>query len=328
MKKYFKSTGLFLAVSAVLFAVLFVLITQKVFDNYFTQILVTICINVIMALSANLIINFSGQLTLGHAAFMAVGAYTAAKFALVSHLPLGITMLIALFLAGIMAAIFGVLIGLPTLRLKGDYLAITTLGFNQIVVVALQNIGFLGGAQGLTGIPSASLNSMFVWAFVAMVITFLVLYNIVHSNHGRSMVSVREDEIAAEAMGINTTRYKILAFTAGAFFAGVAGALFAFLNMYIEPTMFNFLNSVNYVIYVVLGGTGNFFGCVTSTTVLTILPEALRGFGDLRMVIYPVLLIVIMILRVKNATPMRLFKALAGRVKKPSDKGANPNAAA
>lgn len=328
MKQYLKSTAIFVAVSVVVFALLMGLISAGVIDNYYTQILVTICINVIMALSANLIINYTGQLTLGHTAFMAIGAYAAAMFAMKVHLPLLLSLAVSLIFGGLVAALFGFLIGLPTLRLKGDYLAITTLGFCQIIVVVIQNIPALGGAQGLTNIPSIPMNDKFIWTFFVMIITIFLLYNLVRSNQGRSMVAVREDEIAAEAMGVNTTRYKIMAFTVGAFFAGVAGGLFAYLNMFIEPNMFNFLNSINYVIYVVLGGTGNFVGCIASTSVLTLLPEALRQFGDLRMVIYPLLLIIIMIARVKKVNPARLFGLLSGVVKKANRNGRDTNAAA
>jgi branched-chain amino acid transport system permease protein len=297
---YLKKTGISLAASIVLFALLSLMISYNVINAYYTRILMLICINIILALSTNLIINYTGQLTLGHSAFMAIGAYAAAIIQIKTNMPF----IFALIFGSIVAAIFGFLIGLPTLRLKGDYLAITTLGFCQIVVVAIQNIPLLGGAQGLPGIPP---KTNFAWVFFTMVVSILILYNIVHSNHGRAMISVREDEIAAEAMGINTTHFKILAFTIGAFFAGLAGGLYAFLMMFIEPNTFNFLKSIDFVIYVVLGGTGGFIGCIVSTGILTLLPELLRFLGDLRMVIYPLLLIIIMILRVKNIRVMQLL---------------------
>ncbi len=293
MNAYLKKLGISLIAAVAVFGVLMLLISTDAINAYYTRILMTICINVILALSTNLIINFTGQLTLGHSAFMAIGAYAAAMFSVKAGLPFPL----ALVLGSVVAGLFGFLIGLPTLRLKGDYLAVTTMGFCQIIVVAIQNIPALGGAQGLTGIPG---KTTFAWVFFSMVLTIIVLGHVVNSSQGRAMISVREDEIAAEAMGINTTRYKVMAFTIGAFFAGLAGGLFAFLMMFIEPTTFNYFKSIDLVIYVVLGGTGNFVGCITSTAILTLLPEVLRILGDLRMVIYPLLLIVIMILRVKG----------------------------
>jgi branched-chain amino acid transport system permease protein len=292
MTAFVKKLAVYLASSVAVFGVLSLLIYLGVIDAYLERILMTICINVILALSANLVINYTGQLTLGHSAFMAIGAYGAAVV-----FNAGVPFFLSLIIGSVIAALFGFLIGLPTLRLKGDYLAITTLGFCEIIVVAIQNIPMLGGAQGMAGIPG---KTTFTLVFFSMIVTMLILYHIVNSRQGRAMISVREDEIAAEAMGINTTRYKIMAFTIGAFFAGFAGGLYAFLMMFIEPTSFNYFKSIDLVIYVVLGGSGNFAGCITSTAILTILPEALRFLQDYRMVIYPLLLIVIMIMRVKK----------------------------
>ncbi|MVB10770.1 Branched-chain amino acid transport system / permease component [Caprobacter fermentans] len=319
MKSYIKRGVIFLAASLVVFCVLFVLIQTDVINAYYSQILMVICINIILALSTNLIINYTGQLTLGHSAFMAIGAYASAFIQMNTGLPF----FLSLLCGSVVAAVFGFLIGLPTLRLKGDYLAITTLGFCQIVVVAIQNIDALGGAQGLAGIPP---KTTFAWVFFSMIATIAILYNIVHANQGRAMISVREDEIAAEAMGIDTTRYKIMSFTTGAFFAGYAGGLYAFLMMFIDPNSFNFLKSIDFVIYVVLGGTGGFVGCIASTSILTLLPEVLRFLGDLRMVIYPLLLIVIMILRVKNIRVTSFLRRKSGAAK-PKERGEDHAAA-
>jgi branched-chain amino acid transport system permease protein len=298
MKKHLTKLLIFLAASAVLFIVLQMLISANIINAYYKRILMTICINVILALSANLVINYTGQLTLGHSAFMAIGAYGAAAI-----YKAGVPFVVSLLFGSLIAAVSGFLIGLPTLRLKGDYLAITTLGFCQIIVVLLQNIPQLGGAQGFAGIPG---KTTFAWVFFSMILTIVVLHNVVGSRQGRAMVSVREDEIAAGAMGINTTRYKVMAFTVSAFFAGLAGGLYAFLMMFINPTMFDYFKSMDLVIYVVLGGNGAFAGCIASTAILTVLPEALRFLNNYRMVIYPLLLIVIMILRVKNIRLARL----------------------
>lgn len=300
-KNSLKKFGIFVVVSIVIFAILSFVMNQNIIDQYGTRIIILICINVILALSVNLILGFTGQFTIGHSAFMAIGAYASAMLTIKLNLPF----IVALLGGGIIAGLIGFIIGIPTLKLKGDYLAITTLGFCQIVVVIIQNIPQLGGAQGLTGIPP---KTTFAWTFFAMIITILIIYNIVHSSQGRAMISVREDEIAAEAMGINTTKYKIMAFVIGSFLAGFAGGLYSHYMMYIEPTTFNFLKSVDFITYVVLGGIGSIPGCIVSTAVLTYLPEGLRGFGDLRMVIYPVLLIVIMILNAKGISPSKLLK--------------------
>lgn len=290
MKEHIKKTLLFTVFAFILYGILFYIIKNKLINHYQVQIIMLLGINIILALSLNLIIGFTGQFSLGHACFMAIGAYTSAVITVNYH---G-AFFVALVLGGLVSAFAGFLIGLPTLRLKGDYLAITTLGFGEIVRVIITNIDYLGGARGFVGIPP---KATFTWVYFAVIITFVVIYNIVHSSSGRAMISIREDEIAAEAMGINTTKYKIEAFVIGSFFAGIAGALFAHLYMFIDPTEFNFLKSVEIVTFVVLGGMGSISGVIMSTGILTVLPEALRAFSDYRMVFYSILLIVIMIFR-------------------------------
>lgn len=300
-KSSLKKLVIFISISFVIFLFFSLLIYKGILNSYYERILILICINIILALSLNLILGFTGQFTLGHSGFMAIGAYASAMLTIKFNLAFPLVLLSG----GILAAIIGLLIGIPTLKLKGDYLAITTLGFCQIIVVIIQNIPQIGGSQGLTGIPG---KTNFAWAFFIMIVSMIVIYNIVHSSQGRAMISVREDEIAAEAMGINTTKYKVMAFVVGAFFAGVAGGIYSHYMMYIEPQTFNFLKSTDFVVYVVLGGIGNIPGCILSTIVLTYLPEGLRGFGDLRMVIYPILLIAIMILNAKGISPSKLLK--------------------
>ena len=287
MKKELKNTIIFLALGVILFVILSSLINTGILNRYYARILTLICINIILAVSLNLIIGFTGQLTLGHAGFMSIGAYSASMFTIQMHTPFAISLL----LGGMFAGAVGFLIGLPTLRLKGDYLAITTLGFGEIIRVVITNIDQLGGGRGLSGIPP---KTTFAWVFFIMVFTMLLIYNVVRSSQGRAMMSVREDEIAAEAMGINTTKYKIMAFVIGSFLAGIAGGLFAHYIMYIKPEQFNFLKSVDIVTYVVMGGMGSLTGSALSTGILTILPEGLRFLSDYRMVIYPIALIIIM----------------------------------
>jgi branched-chain amino acid transport system permease protein len=268
-------------------------------NGYYFQIIIYIGINIILASSLNLINGFAGQFSLGHAGFMAVGAYTAAVTTSAMHLGRGSLFeaplfALALLLGGIMAAIFGLLVGIPSLRLKGDYLAITTLGFGEIIRVIVQNLNFLGAARGYTGIPKLT-NSFWDFATVAVVIFFI--YNLVNSTYGKAFLAVRDDEIAAEAIGVSSTKVKVVAFVTGAFFAGVAGGLYAHFVTYINPMQFGFLKSFEIVVMVIIGGMGSILGVILSATFLTILPEALRSVAQYRMVIYSLLLIIIMITR-------------------------------
>ncbi|WP_298841181.1 branched-chain amino acid ABC transporter permease [Clostridium sp.] len=287
MKKEFRNTIILLVIGVVLFFILSFLMDTEILNRYYGRIVILICINVILAVSLNLIIGITGQLTLGHAGFMSIGAYAAAMATIQLNMPFPI----ALLIGGVVAGLIGYLIGLPTLSLKGDYLAITTLGFGEIIRVVITNIDQLGGGRGLSGIPP---KTTFAWVFFIMIFTILIIYNIARSSQGRAMMSVREDEIAAEAMGINTTKYKIMAFVIGSFLSGIAGGLFSHYLMYIKPEQFGFLKSVDLVTYVVMGGMGSLTGSVFSTGILTILPEFLRFMNDYRMIIYPLALIIIM----------------------------------
>jgi branched-chain amino acid transport system permease protein len=277
-----------LAVSAIVYFVLANLMRYGVLNNYYIQIITFAGINIILAVSLNLINGITGQLSLGHAGFMSVGGYVSA----VASINLGVPFLLALLLGGIGAAIVGLIIGFPTLRLKGDYLAITTLGFGEIIRVVLINIDAVGGPRGLMGIPK---KTTFDIVFLLTVVTILVIINLINSTHGRALKSIREDEIAAQSMGINVVMYKIMAFAIAALFAGIAGGLYAHFIMYINPKSFDFLKSMDIVIMVVMGGMGSIIGSIIAAIVLTILPEALRQFSDYRMVIYSLALIIIMI---------------------------------
>lgn len=271
-------------------------------NAYYLEVALNVGIAITMAVSLNLINGYTGQFSLGHAGFMAVGAYTAAavtkfggpKFA--HALPIGDAgfFFVALLLGGLVAAGAGFLVGAPSLKLKGDYLAIVTLGFGEIISVVFRNIPSLGGALGLTGIPNYT---NFFWAFGSAAVTIYVVLSMVHSTYGRGFISVHDDEVAAQAMGINTTRYKIIAFVVGAFFAGVAGGLFSHLKMSIEPKGFGFMLSIEYVVMVILGGMGNTVGVIIAAVLLTVLPEALRGLAEYRMIMYSLLLIVLMLTR-------------------------------
>jgi branched-chain amino acid transport system permease protein len=272
------------------------------YNPYFLDIAVTCGINVTLAVSLNLINGYTGQFSLGHAGFMGVGAYAAAVLTTTFGAAL-LTVLggqewllfgLALLVGGGAAALAGLVVGVPSLRLKGDYLAILTLGFGEIIRVVLQNIDAVGGARGMIGIPGYT---NLAWAFGIAALTIYVVWSLVHSSWGRGFIAVADDEIAAEAMGINTTRYKIIAFLVGAFLAGVAGGIYAHFRQYIAPQGFGFDKSIEIVVMVILGGMGNMVGVILAAILLTLAGEWLRQFGDLRMILYSVLIIVLMITR-------------------------------
>jgi branched-chain amino acid transport system permease protein len=279
----------------------------RITNPYHFQILILIGINIVLAVSLNLVNGFTGQFSIGHAGFMAVGAYASAMFSLQLGAPLvasltllpppvaqGIALLMALVAGGLLAAAAGWLVGLPSLRLRGDYLAIVTLGFGEIIRVLILNIDAIGGARGLSKIPPYT---TFFWAFGAVVAVVVLSRRLAASTHGRALFAIRDDEVAAEALGVDTTRYKVIAFVLGAFFAGVAGGLFAHFLSYLNPSSFTFLKSIEVIAMVVLGGMGSITGSILAATVLTLLPEVLRPVKDYRMVIYSLMLIVLMITR-------------------------------
>ncbi len=247
-------------------------------------------IYIIAALGLNLITGVCGQLTFGHAAFLSIGAYTAAILTRDFHMPF----LASLILGGLMAALFGVLLGIPVLKLTGDYLGIATLGFGEIVRVAFTNMKITGGAIGLAAIPRAS-NLINVTVFVILAVVAMVLLE--NSRFGRALRAIREDEIAAGAMGINTMWYKIQAFGIGCFLAGISGGFYAHLLQYLNPNDFGFLKSFEILNFVVLGGLGSIPGTIVGTTVLTLAPEFLRFVQEYRMMIYGLLLVLMMIFR-------------------------------
>jgi branched-chain amino acid transport system permease protein len=280
-----------------LYALLKFLVSNGVITRYYLGIIIFICINVVLATSLNLATGFLGQLALGHAGFMAIGAYVSAITAISlrgSGLPPTLILIISLLLAAIFAGVIGILIGIPALRLKGDYLGIITLGFGEVIRVFINNIRMTGGAQGLTGIPRLSNLDNIFWITVIVV---TILYTLTNSRHGRAIKSIREDEIAAEAVGIKTTRYKVMGFAIAAFFAGIGGGMYAHYIAFLDPNTFNFMRSVEILVIVVLGGMGSLTGSVISAIVLTILPEALRDFANYRLLIYSGLLVIMMIFR-------------------------------
>lgn len=262
-------------------------------DPYFLQILVNIGIAIVLALGLNVITGLTGQLTLGHAAFMSVGAFTSAIFTIRTGLPFGVNLLVT----GGVTALVGTLIGYPILRLTGDYLAICTLGFAEIVKVVFLNLEITNKALGLT-VPTpktAIPMPFFVWgAAIAAIVLIAFVQN---SRFGRALKAIRDDEIAAEAMGINVARYKIQSFALGTFLAGVGGGLYAHFLNYINPSDFGFLKSIDILSMVVLGGLGSIPGTIIGAAVLTAAPEFLRFMASYRMLVYGGLLVFLMVFR-------------------------------
>ncbi len=261
------------------------------------NLLLQIGVYIIMAVSLNIATGYLGQLPLGHAGFMAVGAYVGALFwkGMVNTLPGGANMIVGILLGGLAAGVVGLLIGIPALRLKGDYLAILTLGFGEIIRIVIINLAqFTGGTAGLKNIPRYS-NFTVVYIFV--ILTCFFIHTMMKSRHGRAILSIRENEIAAESCGINTTYYKVMAFAVSALFAGIAGALFAGIQGSLFPAAFGFMDSINVLVMVVLGGMGSMLGSVVAATVLTALPALMQFLSNYRMIIYALLLVVVMIFK-------------------------------
>lgn len=295
---------------AALFAVFILDVTAINFlDPYLFTILMYAGINITLAVSLNLVNGFTGQFSMGHAGFMSVGGYVSAFITTLlvakdpslaeGGFPAQAYFLVALLAGGLVSAAVGYLVGLPSLRLKGDYLAIVTLGFGEIIRVLVLNIDAIGGARGMPNIPQYA---SFSWIYSWVILCIFVVWRLMQSSHGRRFLSVREDEIAAEAMGVNTTQAKVRGFVIGAFFAGISGALFAHFLRYLNPQTFDFNRSFEIIIMVVLGGMGSVTGSVVAAVLLTVIREALRPLQELtkldfRMIIYSVFLIVLMLTR-------------------------------
>lgn len=274
------------------YAVVLGLISLGVIDDYLQATMATICINIILAVSLNLITGFTGQFSLGHAGFMAIGAYSTGLMTM--RFPTIWGFLGGLLIGAVLAAVVGFLIGLPTLRLRGDYLAIATLGMAEIIRVLLLNFDFTNGAAGLSGIPQFV---DWTWMFVFTAGTVILIANYLRSVHGRDAIAVREDEIAAASIGVNTVRAKTMAFVVGAFFGAIAGGLYASYFYFIKPDLFGFLKSIDILIIVVLGGLGSLSGSVIAAVLLALVSTALQPFPELRMVIYGLILVLIMVFR-------------------------------
>ena len=313
------------------------MIGAKTISRSLKGLLVPICAWIIMAVSLNLVIGFSGELSLGHAGFMSIGAYTGAIISgwLMAAFDMQdptLRLVLAIAGGGIVAGIFGVLIGIPVLRLRGDYLAIVTLAFGEIIR-NLVNVLYVGTADGqlhfaflnkklpadvtmlvdgAKGAVKIKPISTFTVGFVLVMITLIVVLNLVNSRAGRAIQATRENRIAAESMGVSVTKYKMMAFVTAAVLAGMAGALYGLNSSTVVPTQFTFNQSINVLVFVVLGGLGNVLGSVISATFLTVLPEVLREFADYRMLVYAVVLILVMIF-----TNNPLIRSVFGRAVAP-----------
>ena len=327
-----RATPLWLRLGSVVLVVALLLLADHLmykpdrvaYDQYKEDILIRCGLAIILAVSLNIVNGFTGQFSLGHIGFYMAGAYVAAALStyghahLFPHLPTdgtpvglgqGAVPVLATCLAGgLVAALIGFVVGLPSLRLRGDYLAIITLGFAQIILVIIRNVPAVDGATAFTGLPVASqdqslahvatphLTNLF-WVYLVAALVLWVAYSLRFSVHGLAFLAVREDEVAAEAMGINTTRYKVLAFVLSAFFTGVAGALFAHYQSSLSNESFRFERSIDTVVMVVLGGLGSISGVTLAAVLLTVLPEALRPIAEYRLVVYPLLLVILMLTR-------------------------------
>lgn len=293
------------------------------FNNYIVFIAITLLINAILCLSLNLINGYMGEFSVGHAAFMALGAYSSAVFTV--KLLAGITPLllfpIAVIAGGIVAALVAVPLALLSFKTRGDYLAIITLAFLMIVKSGIENISYLGGPRGLLGIPGLT---NLPWAYFWFVVSFWAIRNLIYSKFGRSIEAIREDEIAAEAMGVSTRRAKMVAFIVSSFFAGVAGALFAQQIQFINPSSFDILKSTDILVMVYLGGAASISGSLLGAGVFTIFNQLLQPLGIWRMVVMPLLLVLLMLFRPRGIMgyqewswlmPRKLTKAVVAEKK-------------
>ena len=311
MRKIVKKDLGILGLCVATFAVLQALISLNFIDPFWELNIILIGLNIIFAAGLNLINGYTGQFSLGHAGFMAVGAYVSA----IVTMKLGLPFIVAIMAGACAAGLLGLLIGLPTLRLSGDYLAIATLGLGEIIRITILNINYIGGASGFMGIPRYT---NFAWVFFVCLFVLFFIKNFINSSHGRACISIRENEVAAEAMGIDTTKYKVLAFTLGAAFAGVAGALFAHYFYVIHPASFTFISSFNYLTMVVLGGLGSITGSIAGAVILTFISAALASWPEWRMIIYSVMLIILMLYRPQGLfgnielVNMNIFKRFKG----------------
>ncbi|PXV87738.1 amino acid/amide ABC transporter membrane protein 2 (HAAT family) [Lachnotalea glycerini] len=305
-----------IAITIIIFIIVESLLYGGLLSRQFRSLLIPVCINVILAVSLNLTTGFLGELTLGHAGFMSVGAYTGALVTLNMNLPMAIEFPVALFAGGIAAAIFGVIIGVPVLRLRGDYLAIVTLAFGEIIKSIINSMKITNGAMGLSGIELHANYKHFAYVFALTVITIFAIKNMVHSRQGRAVCAIRDNYIAAEAVGISVSRFKVMAFVVAAFFAGIAGVIYSHNVGTLKPTTFDYNKSIEILVIVVLGGMGSIRGSVIAAIILTVLPELLRSADEFRMLLYAIVLIVMMIFNSSQIKQRILSSEILSRLRR------------
>ena len=300
MKKNRKLTGdlITLALTVVLYIIIGVMLYTGNMKRQLSNMLIPISVYIVLAVSLNLVVGLLGELSLGHAGFMSVGLFSGCllSIALVDLLPLWARLPLSMIFGGLVAAVFGLIVGLPALRLKGDYLAIVTLACGEIIKSIITNLNFTGGALGLNTMPIySSAKQLLPYGAVLVFLTVIVMMNIKRSKHGRSIMAIRDNRIAAESVGINVTSFKLAVFVIAAFFAGAAGTLYGHFFANVKAASFDYNMSIEILVIVVLGGMGSIPGSIIAAIVLQVLPEALRGLADYRMLLYAIVLILVML---------------------------------
>ena len=289
--------------SIIIFIILFIILSGGMrlgfIGGYHTGIIISVLINIGLAVSLTLVTGYLGELALGHAGFMAVGAYVSAIITLNINIPPIIIFPIALLIGGLVAGTLGIIIGIPALRLKGDYLGIITLGFGEIIRVILNNLTITGGSKGLSGIPKLT---TFSWAYWITTLIIVIIFLLMNSRHGRAITAIRENEMAAESVGISVAYFKTLAFSVSAFFAGIMGGVYGHYLTQLYPKKFNFLYSIEILVIVVLGGMVSLKGTIVAAIILGLASEYLRRYAEYRMLIYSILLIAIILFKSKGIT--------------------------
>lgn len=313
-KKRQRTDLLTVAAVAALFVVMAALLYTGHLTRQVTNMLVPVAVYIVMAVSLNLVVGLLGELSLGHAGFMSVGLFSGCLVAIALHttaLPLGVRLPVSMLAGGLMAAVFGLLVGLPALRLRGDYLAIVTLACGEIIKNIITNLDFTGGALGLNTNPIYSnAKKLLPYAVILVLLTVLVMMNLKRSKQGRAIMAIRDNRIAAESVGIDVTRYKLMVFMLAAFFAGAAGVLYGHFFANVKAATFDYNMSIEILVIVVLGGMGSIPGSIIAAIVLTALPEAMREFADYRMLLYAIVLIIVM-LATNNPTMKEFFHRIS-----------------
>ena len=309
-KKRQRSDLMTAAAVAALLAVMAALLYTGHLTRQVTNMLIPTAVYIVMAVSLNLVVGLLGELSLGHAGFMSVGLFSGCLVALAlaeTALPLAVRLPVSMLAGGLTAAVFGLLVGLPALRLRGDYLAIVTLACGEIIKNVITNLSFTGGALGLnTSAVYAGAKELLPYGAVLVLLTVAVMLNLKRSKYGRAIMAIRDNRIAAESVGLNVTWYKLAVFVIAAFFAGCAGVLYGHSLAIIKAAAFDYNMSIEILVIVVLGGMGSVPGSVVSAIVLTVLPEALREVADYRMLVYAIVLILVM-QATNNPTMKRFF---------------------